>query len=464
MSRHWVIERLNQWGDQEAILWGEGSVNYRWLREEVDRWLEHLTREGVSAGQVVVLEGDYSPRVCGLLLALIENRNIVVPLTAAAATQRDRFLGIAQAQVSFRFGRGDAWTMERFPAPVSHPLLNALQREGAPGLILFSSGSTGEPKAALHRFDRLLEKFETPRQSLRTLSFLLLDHIGGINTLFYTLTNGGTVISIEARSPETVCRAIERYRIELLPTSPTFLNLLLISGEQQRHDLSSLRLVTYGTEPMPAATLARLNAVFPDVRFQQTYGLSELGILRSKSRDSDSLWVKIGGDGYETKVVDNILWIRSRYSMLGYLNAPSPFDAEGWFNTRDVVEVDGEYLRILGRETDIINVGGEKVYPTEVESVLLQMDNVRDVVVRGEANPILGRVVAACFSLFEPEDLDSLKKRVRQHCREKLRDDLWDRMEQAMYYVSADFGDAGSLNLDDDVLSNESDGAVNLGD
>lgn len=420
MSRHWVIERLNQWGDQEAILWGEGSVNYRWLREEVDRWLGTLTREGVSAGQVVVLEGDYSPRVCGLLLALVENRNIVVPLTAAAATQRDRFLEIAQAQVSFRFGQGDAWTMERFPAPVSHPLLNALQREGAPGLILFSSGSTGEPKAALHRFDRLLEKFETPRQCLRTLSFLLLDHIGGINTLFYTLTNGGTVISIEARSPETVCRAIERYRIELLPTSPTFLNLLLISGEQQRHDLSSLRLVTYGTEPMPAATLARLNAVFSGVRFQQTYGLSELGILRSKSRDSDSLWVKIGGAGYETKVVDNILWIRSRYSMLGYLNAPSPFDAEGWFNTHDVVEVDGEYLRILGRETDMINVGGEKVYPTEVESVLLQMDNVRDVVVRGEANPILGRVVAARFSLFEPEDLDALKKRVRQHCREKL--------------------------------------------
>lgn len=421
MKRPWFIERLEQWGDREAILWAEGSVTYRWLREEVDRWLERLKQEGVSAGQVVALEGDYSPRVCGLLLALMENRNIIIPVTAASLPQRSQFLEIGQAQVSFRFGRGDVWEMERFlGSRVIHPLLKEIQRESAPGLILFSSGSTGEPKAALHRFDRLLEKFETPRQSLRTLSFLLLDHIGGMNTLLYTLTNGGTLISVEARSPESVCRAIERYRVELVPTSPTFLNLLLISEEQKRFDLSSLKLVTYGTEPMPAATLARLNAVFPAVRFHQTYGLSELGILRSKSKDSNSLWVKIGGEGYETKVVEGILWIRSRYSMLGYLNAPSPFDAEGWFNTHDVVEVDGEYLRILGRETDVINVGGEKVYPTEVESVLLQLENVRDVVVRGEPNPLLGRVVTARFSLFEPEELDSLKRRVRQHCREKL--------------------------------------------
>lgn len=56
-------------------------------------------------------------------------------------------------------------------------------------------------------------------------------------------------------------------------------------------------------------------------------------ILRSKSKGPDSLWVKIGGEGYETKIVKGVLWIRAESSMLGYLNAPNPFDAEGWFNT-----------------------------------------------------------------------------------------------------------------------------------
>lgn len=420
MVRLWLTDRIGTWGEEEAVVGGEGSVSYRWLRQEVDRWLERLAGEGIGQGQMAALEGDYSPGVCALLLALIENRNIVIPLAHSSAPQRDRFLEIAEAQVTFRFDGQDACRIERLPTKVTHPLLNTLRREGAPGLVLFSSGSTGEPKASLHRFDRLLEKFQAPRQRLRTLSFLLLDHIGGLNTLFYTLSNGGTLVSVGARSPEAVCRAIERYRVELLPTSPTFLNLLLISGEHQRFDLSSLRLITYGTEPMPAATLERLNAAFPGVRFQQTYGLSELGILRSKSRDSGSLWVKIGGEGFETKVVNGALWIRSRYSMLGYLNAPSPFDAEGWFNTSDAVEVDGEYVRILGRETDVISVGGEKVYPAEVESVLLRMDNVCDVVVWGEPNPILGRVVSARFSLLEPEEPDALRRRVRQYCRERL--------------------------------------------
>ena len=112
---------------------------------------------------------------------------------------------------------------------------------------------------------------------------------------------------------------------------------------------------------MPQATLDRLINIFPNAKLQQTYGLSELGVLRSKSEKDGSLWVKLGGDGFGLKVKDDILWIKSNFAMIGYLNAPQPFDDQGWFNTQDKVEVKGEYFRILGRETDLINVGGQKV-------------------------------------------------------------------------------------------------------
>jgi acyl-CoA synthetase (AMP-forming)/AMP-acid ligase II len=171
---------------------------------------------------------------------------------------------------------------------------------------------------------------------------------------------------------------------------------------------------------MPETTLLRIHELFPNLRLQQTYGMSELGILRSKSKDSGSLWVKVGGEGFETKVVDGILWVRAHSAMLGYLNAPSPFDAEGWMNTGDMVEVDGDYIRILGRKSEIINVGGQKVYPAEVESVLLQMDNIKDAVVLGEKNPITGHIVTARVNLFEPEDEREFKKRLRLFCRDKL--------------------------------------------
>src|SRR5262249_15378818 len=148
----------------------------------------------------------------------------------------------------------------------------------------------------------------------------------------------------------------------------------------------------------------------PLVCFKQTYGLSELGILPTQSRDSGSLWLRLGDKGFVHKIVEGVLWIKAESAMLGYLNAPSPFDAEGWFNTQDLVDVDGEYIRILGRKSELINVGGEKVHPTEVENALLQLDNVKDVTVYGRPNPITGNVVAVKISSREPEDAELLKQ------------------------------------------------------
>jgi acyl-CoA synthetase (AMP-forming)/AMP-acid ligase II len=171
---------------------------------------------------------------------------------------------------------------------------------------------------------------------------------------------------------------------------------------------------------MPQSTLDRLSKVFPNVILQQTYGLSEVGVLGSQSRDDGSLWMRIGGEGFQTKIIDNVLWIKSKYAMVGYLNSPSEFDADGWFNTQDQVEADGEYFRILGRVTDLINVGGQKVYPAEVENFILQVGNIQDVAVFGERHALLGQIVVAKVVLESPESVDSVKKRIRIACLGKL--------------------------------------------
>jgi acyl-coenzyme A synthetase/AMP-(fatty) acid ligase len=417
----WLFDRFDSAGDKEAMVWREESVSYRQLAAAVRHWQGRLADDHIGAGAVVSLEGDYSPTAVAVLLALVDAGVVVVPLTAAVEGKKPAFREIAEVSVTLELLGGDDLRMSRrsVPAP-ANPLTRQLIESGQPGLVLFSSGSTGAPKAALHNFSNLLEKFKTPRHSLRTVTFLLLDHIGGINTLFYVLSNTGTVITLQERNPDAVCAAVARHRVELLPTSPTFLNLLLLSEAYRTHDLSSLKQVTYGTEPMPEHTLRRTHEVLPHVKLLQTYGLSELGILRSKSKSSDSLLVKIGGEGYETKVVDGTLRIRATSSMLGYLNAPSPFDAEGWFDTGDEVIVDGEYMRILGRRSELINVGGEKVYPAEIESVLLQMPNVLEAAVRGESNPITGRMVVARLTLQEQEDPVALRQRVRDFCEGRL--------------------------------------------
>lgn len=420
MAIDWLFERMSQWEDDPALIWSDQAATYGEILDRVRSWKTRLDEHDVRGGQVVALRGDYTPNACALLLTLVDRGAIVVPLTEASEVHRQEFFDIAEVEVVISFDEADAWTLQKRGAAASHPLTMRLRAEGEPGLVLFSSGSTGKSKAALHNFTPLMEKFKASRHKMCTLTFLLLDHIGGLNTLFYTFSNGGTVVSVRSRDPDIVCRAIERHHVELLPTSPTFLNLLLISEAYKRYDLSSLSLITYGTEVMPESTLQRIHELFPGVRLQQTYGLSELGILRSKSKDSGSLWVRVGGEGFETKIVDGVLWIRAQSAMMGYLNAPSPFDKEGWMNTGDMVEEDGEYIRILGRKSEIINVGGQKVYPAEVESVLLQMDNVKDAVVFGEKNPITGNIVTARVNLFEPEDTRAFRNRMRAFCRDRL--------------------------------------------
>jgi acyl-CoA synthetase (AMP-forming)/AMP-acid ligase II len=115
-----------------------------------------------------------------------------------------------------------------------------------------------------------------------------------------------------------------------------------------------------------------------------------------------------------------MLEIKAKSAMLGYLNAPSPFTEDGWFITGDAVEVDGEWIRILGRKSELINVGGEKVYPAEVESVLQTMEGVEDVAVTGLPNPITGQIVFARIKLSRPESLANFRARMREYCRDRL--------------------------------------------
>jgi acyl-CoA synthetase (AMP-forming)/AMP-acid ligase II len=418
----WLFDTFDRNPDRVFMIHKHHPVSYSWLLENVRKCSAQLDEHRLKAGTVTALRGDYSPGIVAALLALVDHGTIVVPLSPASAMTEAEFLDIAEVQTvwSFPTDASDAVMLEKRAATPSHPLFAELIQRDHPGLVLFSSGSTGKSKAALHDFARLLDKFKTPRRGMVTLTFLMIDHIGGINTLFHVLSNAGTMVVSPSRDPHVVCATIAEQKVELLPTSPTFLNLLLLSEAHDHFDLSSLKLITYGTEMMPKRTLERISELLPHVTLQQTYGLSEVGILRSKSERSDSLWVRVGGEGYEIKVKDGTLWIKAQSAMMGYLNAPSPFDADGWLNTGDLVEVQGEYVRFLGRATEIINVGGQKVYPAEVENVLMEIPNVRDVTVSSAPNPITGQIVIARFNLIEPEDFAAFKKRVREYCRERM--------------------------------------------
>ena len=289
----------------------------------------------------------------------------------------------------------DSGDVQRLAAPEDHHLLKSLRDAGNPGLILFSSGSSGEPKAVLHDLNRFLTKFEKPGKRLVTYGFLVFDHVAGQDTMLYTMNAGGTLVTSPTRRPSAVAKMVEQHAVSgaagLSNVSQPDVDerrARRVRSVQSRYHHLRFR----ADESRRSRGLAR---ALPGARIIQKYGTSEFGAIRSQSKSNTSLYINIKQDETQAQVRDGILWIRSPSTMLGYLNAEAEFDEDGWICTGDMVEQDGDWLRILGRASDLINVGGEKVIPSEVESCIVELDFISDATVRGEANPLMGTIVAA---------------------------------------------------------------------
>lgn len=416
-----LVELARDSGLKVALTIGDASCTYRELFAGVQRWDRRLADCGVETGAVVGITGESCLEMIMLLIALVQGDRVAVPFLSSSAQETQAMMATADVDGLFHFGSDGQAVWNARICGARHPLIQALRAQRHPGLILFTSGSSGAAKAALHDVSRIWQHCDrSGKRPATAIVFLMIDHIGGINTLLHVLLAGGTAVFPADRTVETVCRTIQDHGVELLPATPTFLNMLLLSGQRDNFDLSSLKLVTYGTEPMPPTTLTGLKQAFPRVRCKQTYGMTETGILPTQSEQDDSVWVKVGGPGFETRVVDGVLWLRTETSMLGYLNAPSPFDESGWLNTGDLVEVRDGALRILGRQSEVINVAGEKVHPGEIEDVILQVDNIVDVVVTQKISAITGHIVVATVRLHDSEDHRAVAARVRQHCQSRL--------------------------------------------
>jgi long-chain acyl-CoA synthetase len=403
-----------------ALIWNNIEFNNSHLSKLLDTWIKKIIEYNIPQGSVISIEGDYSPNAIALILALIELKCIILPQSNSNNQTVLERINIALVEYRFHVDESDNVTHHRTGNDSTHPLYKKIRDNADPGLVLFSSGSSGIPKAAVHNFSPLLEKYLTKRKSHKTIIFLLFDHWGGLNTLFNTLTSSGTAIIVKSRSPDNICNVVEKYNVSLLPATPSFLNMLLISQAYKKYDLSSLQLITYGAEPMPESTLLNICIAIPNARFQQTYGLIEVGVLSTRSLDKNSLLMKVGGEGYSTRIIDGLLQIKTKSMILGYLNASSPITSDGWFMTGDSVETHGDYIKILGRKSELINVGGEKVYPTEVENIILESGNISDVYVYGEKNIFMGNIICAKLSTIDEEDPNVLTERIKHYCRSRL--------------------------------------------
>lgn len=414
-----LLERFRDNADKIAIIDDGKSYTYGELLKGILD-LSSTTLKDIK-NKVVAIIGGYSFYNIALFLALYENKNIIVPLVECNETAlKESMADIKINAEILEFPNSKFPNLEFLETnDKKHAIIENLFRQNHAGLVLFSSGSTGKPKAMVHDLDTLISSFEAKKpRKLNMLLFLLFDHIGGINTLLNILATLSTAIIPKHRNSDEICALIEKYKVSVLPSNPTFLNLILMSNAYKKYDLSSLKMITYGTETMSESLLARLKATFKKVKFLQTFGTSETGILNTSSKSSSSTYIKL--DDAEYKIVNGELWIKSKTQILGYLNADMSAFKDGWFKTGDLVLCDGEYLKIIGRVKELINIGGKKALPSEIESVIMELENIADCVVYGEQNAITGQSVSCDVVLKNTMAKDELKKLIRSTCASKL--------------------------------------------
>ncbi len=422
-QQQWIFSAIAGHGDKPFIFERDKCYSYSQLLDRIDSAHAQLRDWGIAPGAVAALQSDYSFEAVALFLALYRNHNIIAPISTEAAGEVRTRVKEGHVEWIINTGKDGTSCVQAGGERGESKLLCRLRVENRAGLILFSSGSTGKPKSMVHDLDSLLDSYRgKPSNNLTLLAFLLFDHIGGLNTLFNAMAIGAALVIPESRRTENVCSLIARRQVNVLPASPTFLNLILMSEAHLRHDLSCLKIITYGTEPMPGGLLDRLKNAFPKVKLLQTFGTSETGIAHTRSRSNSSTLFKIDDPNVEYLIVDSELLLRSKTQILGYLNYPmDAFTEGGWFRTGDLVEqAEDGYIRIVGRLQEVINVAGQKVHPSEVESALMEMPEVADCFVQGVPNAITGQTVEARIVTTARGEPAALRKTVRRFCRGRL--------------------------------------------
>jgi acyl-coenzyme A synthetase/AMP-(fatty) acid ligase len=417
------IQKFSDFDDQIALIFCNELITYSTLLNEVNLWSNKIINLKIRHGEIVFILGDYSLESISLFLSLAMNGNIIVPITSINGEEIKERIEVVKPNWILNLRNGEDVFFEDNKDFLNHEIINSLIKLNTSGLILFSSGSTGKPKAMVHNLDTLLLNYiDRKGKNLNFLVFLMFDHIGGLNTLFNCLAMGSTITVPQNRNPHDIATLIQTHNVNILPASPTFLNLLLISGVFEKFDFSSIKMITYGTETMPEGLLIKLKGKLPHVKFLQTFGTSETGIFKTTSMSSSSTFLKFDDPNQEFKIVEGELWLKSKTQVMGYINhSNESFTDDGWFKTGDLIEQNKDgYIKIIGRSKEIINVGGEKVFPAEVESIIIQIESVQDCVVRAEKNVITGQMVCADIVLMDGFDFKEEKRKIKNFCINKL--------------------------------------------
>lgn len=307
--------------------------------------------------------------------------------------------------------------------------------------LMYTSGTTGRPKGVMathrnvwHNATHFGKVHFQPTDTIMVATPIF--HCWGlVNGTFGMLSKGGSVITVERFYPDRALSDIERLKPTIFQGVPPMFNLLLRQPELDKREISSVVFCLSAATKMPENLIHQIEQRLK-WRYAEAWGLTEVSCVGTTAPYKDTRIGSCGRgmDDGEIKVVDEQgdilpvgqqgeLCIRGTCVTKGYLNKPQAtkeaFDAEGWFHSGDVAYMDTDgYAYIVDRKKDMINVGGEKVFPSEVEDMMLSHAKIKDLVIVGIPDDLKGEAPKAFIVLREGET--ATQEEMRAYCKEKM--------------------------------------------
>ena len=318
------------------------------------------------------------------------------------------------------------------------------------GAIYFSSGTTGFPKAILHRHKALVAscKVEQKHHSQSRDDVFLcippLYHTGAKMHWFGSLLSGSKAVILRGIKPEWILQTVSDEKATivwlLVPWAQDILDAIE-RGDINPADyrLSQWRLMHIGAQPVPPSLIKRWKEVFPNHEYDTNYGLSEsigpgavhLGVENIHKVGA----IGIPGYNWQVKIVDGSgkevkqgevgeLCLKGDGVMKCYYKNPEATNevltADGWLYTGDVAKQDEDgFIYLVDRKKDVIIVGGENIYPVQIEDFLRAHDKINDVGVIGLPDERLGEITAAIIQL--KDGMTATEEEIREFCMQLPR-------------------------------------------
>lgn len=352
------------------------------------------------------MSDNYFEVFCHIILSLIADVPIVLLDSDISIDEKEKLTSQINISAHKIEGISSSINSDNYIEAITRPKTNW-------SLTLFTSGTTGLPKRVSHTYESLTRNVRLSNSTDSVWGFAYNStHMAGLQVFFQALLNQNTIVRLFGRTKNEIIDSITTYKISHISATPTFYRLLLPIETQ----CNSVIRLTSGGEKFDEATLSRLKTSFPNAKITNVYASTEAGTLLAS--DGDIFTIKPHTEQY-FKIIDNELVIHK--SLLGKSDA---ITLRGeWYHTNDLVDVVCESpirFKFVSRKNEMINVGGYKVNPNEVEETLRLHENICEALVYAKENRILGNII--CCDVVLSNNCDLSESALRLFLSNKLQE------------------------------------------